>query len=110
MKIEIKNADCGDLIVELTGDFDALGSREIREGLENITSQTTPEVVFLDLGGVSFIDSSGVGSIVFLFKGLRKRCRRLEITGVHGQPRELLELLRIHKAIPVQPTRGERLH
>jgi len=101
MKINQMITDCQDLILELHGEFDALGSAKIRQELEAIALQTKPELVFLDLQNVTFVDSSGVGAIVFLYKRLRENSRKLEITGAHGQPRELLELLRIHKAIPV---------
>jgi anti-anti-sigma factor len=101
MKINQMITDCQDLILELHGEFDALGSAEIRQELEAIALQTKPELVFLDLQNVTFVDSSGVGAIVFLYKRLRENSRKLKITGAHGQPRELLELLRIHKAIPV---------
>lgn len=107
MKLEQHIADCGDLIVELNGEFDALGSSKIRQSLEDIAAQAKPDVVFLDLKRVSFIDSSGVGAIVFLYKRLKEKSRNLVISGVHDQPRELLELLRIHKAIPVQLLDGE---
>lgn len=101
MKIKQMITDCQDLILELHGEFDALGSAGIRQELETIALQTRPELVFLDLQNVTFVDSSGVGAIVFLYKRLRENSRKLKITGAHGQPRELLELLRIHKAIPV---------
>lgn len=101
MKVKQLISDCQDLILELHGEFDAPGSAGIRSELENIALQTSPELVFLDLQNVTFIDSSGVGAIVFLYKRLRENSRKLKITGAHGQPRELLELLRIHKAIPV---------
>ena len=101
MKLEKIVTDCGDLVVKLYGEFDALGSAGIRPDLEAIVLQGSPQQVFLDLQEVIFIDSSGVGAIVFLYKRLRENSRSLSITGAHGQPRELLELLRIHKAIPV---------
>lgn len=101
MKIEQIVTDCQDLILELHGEFDALGSSVIRQELEAVALQTRPELVFLDIQNVTFIDSSGVGAIVFLYKRLRENSRKMKITGAHGQPRELLELLRIHKAIPV---------
>jgi len=101
MKIEKIITKCGDLEIKLYGEFDALGSAEIRADLEAIALQASPQHVFLDLQEVIFIDSSGVGAIVFLYKRLRETSRLLNITGAHGQPRQLLELLRIHKAIPV---------
>jgi anti-anti-sigma factor len=50
---------------------------------------------------VSFLDSSGVGVIVFLYKRLKAQNRGFEIDGARGQPQELMELLRIDKVIPV---------
>lgn len=101
MQVKQIITDCEDLVLELHGEFDALGSAEIRHELETVALQDSPEIVFLDLKNVSFIDSSGVGAIVFLYKRLKEKARDLKIVGAHGQPRELLELLRIHKAIPV---------
>lgn len=101
MRLERIITECEDLVLTLYGEFDALGSAEIRDELESVVAQSSPEHVFLDLQNVVFIDSSGVGAIVFLYKRLRENSRQLKITGAHGQPRELLELLRIHKAIPV---------
>ncbi len=107
MKIERITTECGDLVIKLHGEFDALGSSKIRPELEKIARQIEPENVFLDLNTVSFLDSSGVGAIVFLYKRLKENTRKLRITGANGQPRELLELLRIHKAIPVVLSRDE---
>ena len=108
MKIDLINTADGDLVIELGGDFDAAGSAEIRPRLEDVATQAAPQHVFIDLRGVTFIDSSGVGAIVFLYKRLLEKSRQLRLVGAQGQPRELLELLRIHKAIPmVFPTTRE---
>ncbi|MES9857111.1 MAG: STAS domain-containing protein [Sedimenticola sp.] len=101
MELERITTDNGGLIIELQGEFDAEGVARIRPALENIAEADGISRVFLDLNGVSFLDSSGIGAIVFLFKRLRTRQLELELIGVHGQPRELIELLRINKAIPV---------
>ena len=71
-----------------------------------------PELIegVIDLRGVTFIDSSGIGAIVFLFKRLRAANRELMLVGVHGQVRELIELLRVDHALPVElldPAAGE---
>ena len=74
---------------------------EIQPFLKDVIDAENKKNVLLDLSKVSFIDSSGIGAIVFLFKRLKLRDETLIIRGVHGQPRELIELLRIDSAIPV---------
>ena len=101
MKLELITTNDGDLVIELGGDFDAAGSAGIRPTLEDVATQSNPKHVFMDLRGVTFIDSSGVGAIVFLYKRLLENSRQLRLVGAQGQPKELLELLRIHKAIPM---------
>ncbi len=90
-----------ELTTYLSGDFDALNINQIRQQLEDIASQNEANRIVLDLSHVNFIDSSGIGAIVFLFKRLHKEKRQLELIGAQGQPRQLLELLRIHQAMPV---------
>jgi anti-anti-sigma factor len=101
MYFNISHSPSGDLLIALQGEFDALGTSSVRAGFEQVANTQGPALVVLDLSAVSFIDSSGVGAIVYLFKRLRAADRGLELVGVHGQVRELLELLRVHKALPV---------
>lgn len=55
----------------------------------------------IDLHESDFMDSSGLGIIVYAYKRLRENDRLLMLSGVHGQPKELIENLRINKAIPI---------
>ena len=89
------------LLIEFSGEMDAAGCADIRPELEQILSTSEQKTVVLDLADVSFIDSSGIGVIVFLYKRFKSRSQALEIVNVQGQPRELIELLRIGSAIPV---------
>jgi anti-anti-sigma factor len=99
-QIELGN---GKRRVILEGDFDAvaLSDGELRPWLESLAEEASGDI-YLDLSGVSFLDSSGIGAMVFLFKRLKARNLALEIVQPLGQPRQLLEMLRIHEAIPVQ--------
>ncbi len=106
MDIQIKTSDEQHLLVTLNGELDALGCQLLRPTLEQIVESGEPANVSLDLEQVSFLDSSGIGAIVFLFKRLKASGRGLEVIKVNGQPRELMKLLRIGSAIPVK-TREE---
>jgi anti-anti-sigma factor len=100
MKIECIDMPDSDLIVKLSGEMDAFGCTQIRAELEKV-AYSQENNILLDLSNVSFLDSSGIGVIVFLFKRLKAKGRSMEIIGVQGQPKELMNLLRISSAIPV---------
>ncbi len=72
-------------------DMDALNMRSQLSLFENIAS--SKEDVLIDIEGVSFIDSSGIGGLVFLFKRLREHGHTLKLVGAHGQPMQLLRHL-----------------
>lgn len=107
MKIDICQTVNRDHLISLSGEMDALGCSEIRVELEKVIVNGQAHII-LQLDQVSFIDSSGIGAIVFLFKRLKQLNRTLEICGVQGQPLELMTLLRIDAAIPMTLASAEQ--
>lgn len=101
MQISIKLSSNHDVLVTLSGEFDAHGCQEIREELECAAKQCGGGTLYLDLADVSFLDSSGIGATVFLFKRVRAVSGTLHLLNVRGQPLELMSLLRVGEAIPL---------
>jgi stage II sporulation protein AA (anti-sigma F factor antagonist) len=100
MKIENHIDTRGKSWVTLIGEFDAYGSLSIRPVFEDLVKREDIRKISINMGSVEFIDSSGIGEVVFLFKHLRESSRSLELVGVRGQVKEVLELAGIHRAIP----------
>lgn len=88
-----------DFDLEVVGSLDALAVEILRPCFDALVEENTDIVI--DMGRSDFIDSSGIGAIVFLFKRLRSQGRTLTLTSVHGQPLELLKYLRVDKSIQV---------
>lgn len=90
--------------IKITGEMDANGcsTSQIADDLENLLKPETEQHILLDIGNVTFLDSSGIGVIVFLFKRLKSSGGSLEIINVNGQPKELINLLRVDNVIPVK--------
>lgn len=82
------------------GAFDAAAAAAARPQLDQLVEGNAD--VLVDLSAVEFIDSSGIGAIVFLFKRLTAKGRQLRLSGVHGQPLQLMEFLRIPRVIPFE--------
>lgn len=85
--------------LQLTGSFDALAVESLRQDFDQLILEGSD--IALDFNQVTFIDSSGVGAIVFLFKRLRALERSLRIVHAAGQPLQLLRYLRIDRTIEV---------
>ncbi len=81
------------VIVEIPEDMDADGMRRLRPEFEKLAD--CADDVELDLSRVDFMDSSGLGGIVFLYKRLRAKGRDLRLRRVRNQPRNLLHNLRL---------------
>lgn len=100
MTVKIEDNAGDHYTVKLIGDFDSTLSEEARSQFSELVNYADKNVM-LDLSCVDFIDSSGVGAIVFLYKRLRCKDLDLSICNPQEQPYELIKLLRIDKIIPV---------
>ena len=78
---------------KVADDMDADFMASIRDELENLANGD--DHVVLDVSDVTFIDSSGIGGMVFLYKRLATQGRRLMLAGLAGQPLQMLKYLRL---------------
>jgi|GEM_PF-947217 len=93
--------------LHLRGGLDSEASRALRESLAALAVVEASEVV-IDFSHVTFIDGSGIGALSFLFKRLAARGRRLVLTGVCGQPLEMLRHLGLAAALGIDRGRARR--
>jgi anti-sigma B factor antagonist len=81
-------------VVQLTGDVDLRTSPDLRENLLQLIKQR-PERLILDLAGVGYMDSSGVGTMVELKRRIERRGGELVLAGLQPRVRSLLEITRL---------------
>jgi len=89
------------LTLAINGSLDAEGSRYAQPHIDEVIALDDFTDVELDFSNVRFLDSSGVGALVYLYKRLIERKRNMRIENVQGQPLEIINLLRIGQAIPI---------
>lgn len=77
----------------IAGDFDAAKVESLRVELDRLAAGDHD--LALDLSQSRFLDSSGVGAIVFLYKRLKARGYAISVAGLNGQPLKLLNHLGI---------------
>ncbi len=86
-----------DLIIKLQGNFDADSVKEMKDEIEAFSKLST-NIIF-DLQQVKFIDSSGIGAIVFLYKRMATKGFSVAVSGLTKQPLELFQMLFLDKTI-----------
>jgi len=90
----------GDCELCIDGAFDAQTVGDINPAIEAVVADH-PHHVTLDLGGVSLMDSSGVGALLGLWKRMKAYDGSLVIAHAHDQPLMMLKLLKLDRAFGI---------
>ena len=90
------------LTAELEGELDMLVADELRERLDAELAKSAARKLVLDLSGVDFIDSSGLGVIVGRYRKLKPFGGSVSILGASMKLYRILELSGINKIMPVE--------
>ena len=95
-------------IVDLVGQIDLGSSPALRKTLLN--SLKTTNHMAINLGGVSYIDSSGIASLVEVLKEAQNSKKRLVLFGVGGAVFQVLQLTRLTGIFEIAQTEEQVLH
>jgi len=94
--------DSGVAVVALTGDIDFNTSPEARKVLLDLAAKDRDMVV--DLSGVSYIDSSGIASLIEAFQAARTNGHRFGLAAVSEPAMRVLRLAQLDKVFPIYET------
>lgn len=90
-------------VLRMSGSLVMESTQEFQKALRG----TVAAVVILDLTGVTFLDSAGVGTLVQARAALQRENRRLALVGVAKQVRGVLEITRVYGLFTVFSTLAE---
>lgn len=97
-----------ELWARLKGEIDMHAADRLRRELEASLDHARPEVLILDMEGVSFIDSSGLGVILGRYRRLKKEGGTMVICQPKPQVLRLLQLSGLDKIIAIHIEKPER--
>jgi len=101
MSIHIEESDQR-TVVRLDGPLDAAIAERARVIFDKLTQRIENDVV-VDLTECEFLDSAGIGAIIFLYKRICCVGYSMSICGAHGLPYDILKLLRLDSIIKITP-------
>lgn len=81
--------------------LDASASRDFKKEVDAIWSSEVTKVE-MDFNQVDFIDSSGVGALIGVYKRLQGPNGRVRLTHVKAPVQSVIELLRLHRIFEIQ--------
>ncbi len=100
LKISIRHVE-GVAVIDLTGRV-TLGeaSGSLRDTIKDLVSKDDKNIL-LNLEGVSYIDSSGLGEIVGAFATVSNRGGRLKLLGLQQRVHDLMQLTKLYSVFEI---------
>jgi anti-sigma B factor antagonist len=91
--------------LEPAGILDSTKAEDFRQTVDQLLREGV-DVILIDLKDISFIDSSGLGTLVVLLKKVRSMERKLCICSINDQVRMLFELTNMDQVFDVYNDRA----
>jgi len=108
MELMVDNRTGGVAVTRPRGRLDRLTAVELGRRLTAVIGDGSDRLV-VDLAGVSFIDSSGLGALIGGLKAARKAGGDLRIARPDARARNLFELMSLERVLRIYPTVEEAL-
>ncbi|MBX6356520.1 MAG: STAS domain-containing protein [Micromonosporaceae bacterium] len=90
----------GEAVVQLTGEIDMLTSTRLSDAVNDLLNEAPPRIV-LDLAGVTFCDSQGLGTLVVLSRKATTAQSVLVLTNVADFLLRVLDITGLRSALMI---------
>lgn len=98
MQINIENT--GDkLIVHMNGEIDHHSTLEIRNKIDSAAREAMAGELIMDFGGVSFMDSSGIGLVMGRYKTMQEIGGRVVVSNPSPHIKKVMKLSGLDKLV-----------
>ena len=87
-------------VIDITGEMDLYNAFKLKDMVTALIGRQVREFI-INLEKVDYMDSSGIGALLFVFAELRKRGLLLRIAGVQGSVKRVIELTKLAGYLPL---------
>ncbi len=108
LDVESRQTESGVTVLAPSGRLDVVGAPALKEAVSEAMKNGNPRLV-IDMEGVTFVDSSGLGSVVSALKQVRTSKGDLRLAAPNQQVRVVLELTTLDRVFPYFATVEEAL-
>ena len=87
------------LVVRLTGELDHSAAEGLRRELDGLIAETGAKKLLLDLSGLEFMDSSGIGLIIGRYKRMARRGGSVAVIAANRRIDKLFEMAGLYQLV-----------
>ncbi|MDR1249903.1 MAG: STAS domain-containing protein [Treponema sp.] len=95
-------------IIDIQGELDLYNSYKLKELLGKMLEKKIERFI-INLDEVEYIDSSGIGALIYVSSTLKKLDHKLAITNIRGAVKRVIEMTKLMGFFPVTETLDEAI-
>ena len=95
-------------IIDVNGEMDLYNSYKLKELVMKMLEKKVRRFI-INLENVDYIDSSGIGALIYICSTIKKMNLRLIITNIHGSVKKVIELTKLMGYFPITNSIEEAL-
>ena len=103
LEVQTRQTDTGITVVAPSGRLDVAGAPTLKAAIGDAV-KNGPHRLVIDMEGVSFVDSTGLGSVIAALKMVRSSKGDLRLAAPNQQVRVVLELTTLDRVFAYYPT------
>lgn len=95
-----------EIVAKVSGEVDVYTATKLKDTLTPLAEQEDKNLT-VDLSGVDYIDSTGLGIFIGALKASEKSGTSLKLTGLNARVKRLFEITGLHEVIDIESTKRE---
>ena len=105
MGFELKTKVEEKIIVKAIGELDIFATDEFKEKISEIYKENKLDILF-DFEKLDYIDSTGLGSLIFIYKEMVKDNKKIELINVKPNIRKLFLITKLDQMFEIRWRHG----
>ena len=107
--MELKIRKNGEVyIIDVNGEMDLYNSYKLKELVMKMIEKNV-KLFVINLEQVDYIDSSGIGALIYICSTIKKMNLKLAISNIHGSVKKVIELTKLMGYLPIANSVDEAL-
>ncbi|MGP1495508.1 MAG: anti-sigma factor antagonist [Treponema sp.] len=107
--MELKIRKNGEVyIIDVNGEMDLYNSYKLKELVMKMIEKNI-KIFIINLEQVDYIDSSGIGALIYISSTIKKMNLKLSLSNIHGSVKKVIELTKLMGYFPIANSVDEAL-